>query len=862
MSHRDFGTLHKYLDSQEKNYETIVSQQDKPLSSSELVLQQEIGRQDEDAILRESIDSGFLRGDFLLDHNEDYSFGMNANQFKLVNKPVVHLNGWVMPLEYTNTSNDGENVITVDAPPTSSGEQGVDFVWLEAWRTLIQSDPDSTNKPASDQVYRHGNVLSPSGTWLNDEMKDNPISSQTGNETSIRVQIQYRIRSARLNTDGNRDGFSDDNVHPQGPNSSQNTNFTYGFAPSSSKVDSNDRGLWLAGDEIGTGNEFPGTADGFIYATPICLVYRRNSGGFDEANNGNGGLNEVESATSSDRPDGLFADQIVYEDVQDLRKAVSLEGEDWERVHERNINDLLDNDMRTWATNSAHTQWYVGGNNDTSGNSLFMADDIVEDSLDRSHGNTIRNPDGICRVFSDRARPEKYVKIYHTEVDWVSGDTFTLDLTSTGMDVENELPDGARISDVHEVRLDDTDGSNGYLKVPIQSVSGLGTRNATITIGTPPTTSSENIWIVWEVLYPPGGGLTRHPEETPSNFKAHFTPSTEFENIIGTGVSSSSDVAQYADIYYEFPHREVKVEIRQSSALTRTVYARDGSSVVIPEYPYLDGQDPNNTITVTEGGSTKSIIETEKNGRVLHVDPTFSSSDAQVDVTYTPERPLPKNTNTTIYYRSPAISAIPKEFLPSTLNVQPVYLPDSLYACISGTGSQGESFPWVSPSSQIPVNYQASYEGEEELDAPPEISIDDFNADTGALKLQLMVPLSNVSELTLKDPINSENPSGTPEGNEESVDHYANTEDNTYKPAIIAQSLSSRIEHKTFYPILAKLKEDTEFAKRGTVVMIVFSQYSDYYNSTKIDAEENKIVFDNENSCIGVYKIKGNFLAD
>jgi hypothetical protein len=79
---------------------------------------------------------------------------------------------------------------------------------------------DRPNKP-SDQskIYRHGNVSSPSSTWLDDEMVD-PI---IGIESSQRIQLQYRIRvtpaSVGINYKTHPDGFSNRLAGP-GPSKS------------------------------------------------------------------------------------------------------------------------------------------------------------------------------------------------------------------------------------------------------------------------------------------------------------------------------------------------------------------------------------------------------------------------------------------------------------------------------------------------------------------------------------------------------------------------------------------------------------------------------------------------------------------
>lgn len=860
MSDRKFGNQHKYLDPEYKGFESVVYQQDTPVSSSELVLSQEVQRREEDESRRSDLHSGFMTGSFLDDGLVDYDFRQKANQFRLINLPVAHVNGWTIPVHRSNTSDWGKNFIQLDPPPTSSGEVGVDFVWLEAWRALVKADPSTTNKPASDKLYWAGNVLSPQSTWHDDDLKDNPIGNQTGNETSIRVQIQYRIRNQRLATNSNREGFNDSNVSPQGPNGSPQGSFSYTYQPNlSSNSNFEDRGLWVSGGEVGSNNEFPGTADGFIYAIPICLVYRRNSAGFDALNNGNGGLNAVEDGgTPSDRPDGYYSDQITKDDVQDLRSWVSRDF-NHEEILERNVDHLFKNNMKTWAQNSAHTPWYVGGNSDTYGTDYLRADDLMPVSsgtiIDKSSGNSIRSPDGICRVFSDRAHHQKHVKVYSTNSDWSNGDKLTLDISG----LSDETPDNTLITDVVDIRINDTDGSNGYVEMGYVLISGLDTQTADLYIEDPVnvlgSSSQKDIWVTWEVTYPAGNGLTSHPKQVPSNFEMFFHNPSALDSAVGTSLNSSSDALSYMDISYNEPHREVKIEHTTDSTVTKTVRAKDSTTIVLPEYPDLN-QSINQSITVTDSQGNNVVIASV-DGRTLSVG-TLPNSDDEVEVEYYPLRPLPNgNAEMTVYYRAPSIHAVPEEFLSdgqtkTKITTSLKYVPDHFYSIATGSGSHKTPTSWAYPNSQFPVQTNRDYRGEGDFVSPQTISTkhSDVRRPNGLIRIDPIRDIPSNHTLILGTPTNVSS------GQDEYIDYFrgisAQSPRGGLDPFTVGEPLYSQKRHKNVLFLIVKSQRKTSFCKKGELLLIALTEYHGDANS---DHRANEIT---STSIVSVYKLKGN----
>ena len=120
------------------------------------------------------------------------------------------VNGWPILVGGVNYTDFTTNQITLGAAGLTTR---YDFVFLEAWKAQIR--PDSLQgKPSLGYIYKFGNVQSDISTYLTDDMKD-PVFDE---ETSERVQIQYRIRVVSGVTFANTDsvGFNDVLVQAQG----------------------------------------------------------------------------------------------------------------------------------------------------------------------------------------------------------------------------------------------------------------------------------------------------------------------------------------------------------------------------------------------------------------------------------------------------------------------------------------------------------------------------------------------------------------------------------------------------------------------------------------------------------------------
>jgi hypothetical protein len=280
----------------------VIHEEGRTILDVELNLGQQIANEGLRVATLRGMPSGFL-GDSLSAQQAFVTRPEWSNWFQLGTQapgelaPTLwaNVNGWLLPITGTKTGSppgSPDNIstwnrVTLDPPPSNSGDSRVDFVFLEVWRARLAPDPSSTNKPAPSSLYRDGNVES-GASYLPDESKDPAL----GYETSQRVQTQYRIRvvSGLTGLNSYPDGFDPATVKARGTASSD-TAFTF----TNMGALLGDTGLWRAGD--GTANTL-GTVDGYVYAIPISVIFRRNTTSWDgdPGQNLNGAFNRNPSA--------------------------------------------------------------------------------------------------------------------------------------------------------------------------------------------------------------------------------------------------------------------------------------------------------------------------------------------------------------------------------------------------------------------------------------------------------------------------------------------------------------------------------------------------------------------------------------
>ena len=277
-----FGNgVSRTLSALNRQFQAVTWQANKPPLDSELNLMAQVEWERLGNLVRSQTHSGFFidpmqaTADFVT--NPDYS-----NFFRLGNVPAgfqapamwANVNGWVIPVSGV-AFNGVTNQVNLWPPPASDAR--IDFVFLEAWLTSVAPNPSTANKPSASTIYKYGNTQY-GGTNIADDIEDPAI----GFETTERVQLQYRIRVFGQGTGlGNSvalnvypDGLDDPSVKAQGTAAAPLP--AYSWANMRDVL--GDAGLWRAGD--GDPENALGTLDGYVYAVPICAVFRRNTSPF------------------------------------------------------------------------------------------------------------------------------------------------------------------------------------------------------------------------------------------------------------------------------------------------------------------------------------------------------------------------------------------------------------------------------------------------------------------------------------------------------------------------------------------------------------------------------------------------------
>ena len=301
MSEKLGNGVSRTLSALGRNFSQVIWQKGKPPLDSELNLMSQIESEKMQEVLRSQVHSGFFLDptlaptDFITKPN--WSNFFNIGEMNPEEKSFIWacVNGWVLPIASTDLfdgMSENTNVVKLNPPPAS--DTRVDLVFLEVWTTPVAPNPSEENKPSKDKVYRYGNVECKNN--IADDIQDSTI----GYETTERLQVQYRIRvfgageglGSGVALDVFPDGLDDPNVLGQGTNTSP----IGGMVFSNMKDELGDPSLWRAGD--GNPENELGTSDGYVYAVPVCAVFRRNHSGFVAVQNAgnaqkNGGFDRV-----------------------------------------------------------------------------------------------------------------------------------------------------------------------------------------------------------------------------------------------------------------------------------------------------------------------------------------------------------------------------------------------------------------------------------------------------------------------------------------------------------------------------------------------------------------------------------------
>ena len=405
----------RVLDPTNRSFESVVYQRKKPPLSCEVNLTSRLasdhardvfgamcanGWNNIGSIKDDVLESEALAGDVIC------SSSYSANTFKLISTDrgidTGALAAWVNGEKVTV---DGAT-ITLPDPPTNAAN--VNFVFLEVWRRLITP---------SDTVYKNGNILGT--TSLPNDLIDPAVSI----ETSLRIQVQYRIRVvADVNITDYPDGFNPSTVFLQGPLPNPLSGSNY-FSPVPDSP-----GLWRAGTGDLAAQQAIGTVDGYTYAIPMFVITRRNTNPYDPqyyANGSGRSLTDYLAGKASDRPDDKYNNWIVASDILDLRHKIII-NEDMKDLCQEAFQKTIRGKLRGKMAESLMGE-------DHFGTSLVHLDAIT--SNNDTWYQKIGWGDGVRRVFcnAEITQPDTLARECVTDKTggivgdpWISGDSVTI----------------------------------------------------------------------------------------------------------------------------------------------------------------------------------------------------------------------------------------------------------------------------------------------------------------------------------------------------------------------------------------------------------------------------------------------------
>jgi len=430
--------------------------------------------------------------------------------------------------------------------------------------------------------------------------------------------------------------------------------------------------------------------------------------------------------------------------------------------------------------------------------------------------------------------------------------------------------------------------------VQIKQVEGLGTDHVIITLdknpslanagGTvttdyevvqdvasaPSASSGRRIFIEYEITYPAGHGITDTPDLLLEPDNTVYPVGAVLENDFSFGSSQQPlDTNGLLEPVYREGFREVMVEYQaldassgkfsgvaitdefvSDSALELTGWRRFYENRAMTVTDLKDGFVRPLDLTQCEFGASTRKLRIDGGGTYG----PFSGQQTLVQVEYTAQDAIPNygaaggGYQISLYYRSNAPQTCGTREgvlteLPVNLEVTPLIMSHELWSGAVGMGSVELPFPYIAPLDQIPINDGGvgSFVGEWYFMATAQISIDDFNADTGLLNLHAFVPADGTQNYTFN----------TTRKDTEFRAYYAVSDVNSYRPTVFTQELSGINRHKCFVPFLAKATQDTPLFRKGEVLLMVLSRWAE------LDSENNIVFADTDNrTCVGVYRTK------
>lgn len=847
---------------------------------------------------------------------------------------------------------DAINLISTLGVSISADTKGTEFVFLtlgggvdgndvtisaslSVLGSLSFSQPiggtNGEGQPIANKIYFEGNTLSDPSLYLDDDIRDTLI----GVETTKRIQLQYRVRVVENIDISDVYGFSDTSVFAQGGTSAPITDAHFSRADGvpvtrpDGGVNSypyEDNGLFICGDGSEAAATTLGSVDGYVYAIPLCIVARRTEGLFDpelSANNAllsthtgetNTTLTDGESfviaAGTSDRPDGLFADQVSEIDVIDLRRSVYPQGVDYSSELEKQFQLLLDNRNNTWLMKGSDFEPIASSSGDVS-HSPLICNEIGRSSSRGGVGDTsvrgryIREFDHVATRFSDVPVLERLViEVYPdgsvtyggavlvTKVggtsNWYEEDEIVIDISqldvstshrywaspsNAGTYLSDLLPEGAKIIDVVEAYHDD-----GHTLMSVSqevywsTIEGIGTNAVTLKldrnqsvvngglaatadyylVGNPSvgdTGSPRRIILKLLIEYPSGLGLSATPTGSA------LTPNS---SAYVTGPVLETDSSQRAGDIITTPLVSFREGIREvvlegvHTRLTDYYVSSQGGYVRVP-YRVYDNEAGDYTPYVYDETAGVEVALSFDYSKLGSTDTQLAFQFPVIGQRLLRVEYNPKMAMSDYGANGYQVGVYYRSRAPQTTGAKIAPINTLVPSTLTLKPLKISDKLWViqggSASSDDMYPYACP---SEQLGVHP--SIFEYEEE-GSLHNPPLIQFSDFSISTGLAAVPVMLPmdgTGTitltnPDLDNEGRVVYTQTAAGEYKPSAFAKNLDDISAHKNALPILARVVEGNDLFRKGELVLLVITRLSERPD-LNVGSEKNQVLFSSEES--------------
>jgi len=472
--------------------------------------------------------------------------------------------------------------------------------------------------------------------------------------------------------------------------------------------------------------------------------------------------------------------------------------------------------------------------------------------------------------------------------------------------VSNLWPPGTLVTDVLRCIHDDGWNSGGAPAAPVSKttlldrVSGVGSTLVQLTLGpnrdqvnggdpanpdhdmVAPTGSGDvgsqrRIWVELEITYPTGSGTTDTVDLELAPDPVVYPDGPVLEN---DSSQRPDDWEDLTSVTFRQSYREIGVEYicndgsvpggGSGTPITDTVVSDTGSQITLPRRFWGTAAGPTsgfplvtNQVTALPETVDPASSDYGSSSRKVELVGSMTGGQTLVSVQYWAQDPLPNfgavGYQLAVYFRTnapqtlgvttglPADAAMPGGLptLPTTLTVEPLAMSRDLWTGTVGAGSVDEAFPYSRPLDQIPVNSDtplADFPGEWRLESLADISIGDFDAQTGLLNLHQLVPADSNSAFEF----------GTLDVDQEHRLHYKVSDTAAYRPTAMSQPLSGIATHKVLFPFLARASADSILYRKDEVLLVVVTRYG------YLDGDNTIAFTDSGNrTCAAIYRTSG-----